>query len=241
MIKNIFLLIFTFNTLFAADLSDFDERQVILQDIKKVVQNEESIVRAYEQYILDNYDISSTINPLYTSNYLGSSSDFLGIITNFSTNFNTFSLGLSKLSYALKDTISSDSGIKALYEGNTFRKRTYYRNEEIDFIFESAFAKHLFDLIQQNGSGLSTCSGVANVSCIKNSHIYIKPTYTSSEITDYLMAYHIDNFKKGPIVITSDTSLHSETEFNSIPRGALLIDRTGLRYVKTTSSIEALQ
>lgn len=55
------------------------------------------------------------------------------------------------------------------------------------------------------------------------------------------MAYHIDNFKKGPIVITSDTSLHSETEFNSIPRGALLIDRTGLRYVKTTSSIEALQ
>ncbi|MDZ7818136.1 MAG: hypothetical protein U5K55_05775 [Aliarcobacter sp.] len=244
MIRNLFLLIFTFYVLYGADeinLNDFEIRQTILQDIKKVVQSEESIARAYEQYILDNYEIPSLMTQLYNTNYLGTSSDFLGTITGFSTNFNTFVLGLSKLSYALNDTLKADSGIKALYEGNSFRKRTYYRNSEIYFVLEDAFAKHLFDLIQQKGSGLSTCVGLANVSCVNNNHIYIKPTYTSSDITGYFMAYHIDNFKAGPIVITNDTTLYSSPEFNSIAKGSLLIDRDGLRYVKTTSGIEALQ
>lgn len=56
----------------------------------------------------------------------------------------------SKISYALKGDLKSDStGIKALYESNTFRKRTYYWNNEIHFVLEDAFAKHLFNLIQQ--------------------------------------------------------------------------------------------
>ena len=245
MIKNIFILIFTFCTLFSedtVDLNDFDTRQSILKDIKKVVQSEESIARAYEQYILDNYAVPSSISQLYSTNYLGTSSDFLGVISGFSTNFNTFSLGLLKISYTLNDTLKADSGIKALYEGNSFRKRSYVRNSSVYFVLENTFAKHLFDLIQQEGLGLSTCSGVSNISCIKNSHIYINPSYNVSlEITDYLMVYHIDNFKKGPIVITKDTSLHTNSKFNSIAKGTLLIDTDGLRYVKTTSSIEALQ
>ncbi len=248
MIRNLFILIFTMNFLSAADLTNFDIRQVVLQDIKKIVQNEESIARAYEQYIIDNKAIP-TIESLYTTtgDYLGIKTKFLEVTTSSTVNatyFNTFALAsnLSKMSYALKGDLKSDStGIKALYESNTFRKRTYYWNNEIYFALEDAFAKHLFDLIKQKGSGLSICSGLSNISCIKDNHIYIKPTYTSGDITSYLMNYHIDNFKTGPIVVTNNILLHSSDEFKSIPKGAALIDTDGKRYVKTTSSIEALK
>ena len=243
MIRNLFLLIFSFHIIYA-DLLDFDTRQIALQDIKKVVQSEESIARAYEQYILDNYNIPSSISVLYTltGDYLGKQVDFLSLIENFNTNFNSFALSNNSLSYALKSTLSNDSALKELYESNTFRKKTYVRNSKIYFILEDAFAKHLFDLIQQKGSGLGTCSGLANISCIKDNHIYIKPTYTTGVITDFLMNYHIDKFKTGPIIITSNTAYHiTKTEFNSIPKGALLYDTTGAKYVKTTLGIEALK
>ena len=54
MIKNFFILIFSFQILFAESLDDFDYRQKILLDVKRVIQNEESIARAYEQYLLTN-------------------------------------------------------------------------------------------------------------------------------------------------------------------------------------------
>lgn len=77
MIKNLFLLIFTISSLSSADLANFDKTSYFAR-CKKIVQNEESIARAYEQYILDKYEIPSNINTqLYTTNYLGSSSVFL--------------------------------------------------------------------------------------------------------------------------------------------------------------------
>ncbi|MBU0925600.1 hypothetical protein KKG81_11990 [bacterium] len=245
MIKNIFLLIFSFHILYA-DLTDFDTRQIALQDIKKVVQNEESIARAYEQYILDKYDIPSSISVLFTAtgDYLGVKTDFLSSIQDFDTKFTSFSLNNDSLSYALKNTLSNDSALKELYEGNTFRKKTYFRNNKIYFILEDAFAKHLYNLIKQETQGLlnpcvSTSSGK---SCIYNNHVYVKPTYTSGIITDFLLNYHIDKFKTGPIIITSNTAYHiTKTEFNSIPKGALLYDTTGAKYVKTTLGIEALK
>lgn len=243
MIRNIFILIFSFHICYAADLSNFDTRQDVLKDIKRIVQNEESIARAYEQYILDNYDIPSNILALYTSDYLGTSSDFLSVITNplkdSSKYFHIFSLGLSDISYGLTDILTDDGRIKILYESSTFRKRTYYRDNKIQFVLKDAFAKHLFDLIHQKGSGLSTCIGLAGISCIKDNHIYINPTYTLLDITGYLMNYHIDNFKKGPIIIGEEPTL--QAEFRSIPRGAFIMDRSGKRYVKTTTSIKALQ
>jgi hypothetical protein len=246
MIKNLFLLIFLFYTLNAAELTDFDTRQIALQDIKKVVQSEESIARAYEQYILDKYDIPSDISVLYTTtgDYLGKKVDFLALIENFDTNFNSFTLSNDSLSYALRNTLSSDSGLKELYQGNTFRKKTYFRNNKIYFILEDPFAKHLYDLIKQEGSALvNPCVFTSpGKSCIYNNHVYVKPTYTSGLITDFLMNYHIDKFKTGPIIITSNTAYHiTKTEFNAIPKGALLYDTTGAKYVKTTLGIEALK
>ena len=241
MIKNIFILMFSFQILFSASLDDFDYRQKILLDVKRIIQNEESIARAYEQYLLTKYSIPVNITALYTSDYLGTSVEFIEGISDFATNFNAFSISGNTISYGLKTTISEDANVKALYESDTFRKKTYYRDDKIYFALEDTFAKHLYDLIKATGA-LVTCASVANQNWVLNSHIYIIPTYTSGLITDYLMAYHIDKFKTGPILITSNTSLQiSSNEFDTIPRGALLYDTTGSKYVKTTSGIEVLK
>ena len=241
MIKNFFILIFSFQILFAESLDDFDYRQKILLDVKRVIQNEESIARAYEQYLLTNYAVPANITALYTSDYLGTNIEFIEGISDFATNFNAFSISGNTISYALKTTISEDLNIKALYESDTFRKKTYYRDDKVYFTLEDTFARHLYDLIKATGA-LVSCASVANQNCILNSHIYIKPTYSSGLITDYLMAYHIDKFRTGPIIITSNTSLQiSSDEFDTIPRGALLYDTTGSKYVKTTSGIEVLK
>lgn len=240
--RMIFIFLFSINFIFALDLDDFNDRQKILQDIKKVIQNEESIARAYEKYILENYAIPVNINSLYTTNYLGTSASFISSISDFASNFNSFSLTQNKISYSLKDVLENDLEIKKLYESNTFRKRTYFRNDEIHFILEDEFVKHLYDLIKQKGSGLGVCAGVANADCINNNHVYIKPTYTSGAITSFLINYHIDKFKTGPIIITDDTSKHiTESAFDSISKGALLYDINGVKYLKTLDGIEVLK
>jgi hypothetical protein len=244
MIKKLLILIFSFYLLNADDIVDFQTRQSVLQDIKKIIQNEESIARAYEEYILNNYNIPSNISLLYTSDYLGTGAEFISSISSFDTKFITFSISGNQLSYALNNALQSDAGVKQFYENEAFRKRTYVRNNKIYFILEDSFAKHLFDLIIQSGEGLiNPCSSSnSGKSCILNNHIYIKPTYTSSEITDYLMSYHIDKFRTGPIVVTKNTALHiTSDEFKSIPRGALLYDTEGVKYVKTTAGIEVLK
>ena len=116
MIKNFFILIFSFQILFAESLDDFDYRQKILLDVKRVIQNEESIARAYEQYLLTKYSLPANITSLYSDDgdYLGKSTEFIKGITNFTTNFNAFSISGNTISYGLKTTISEDLNIKAL-------------------------------------------------------------------------------------------------------------------------------
>lgn len=241
MIKIFYILIFYVYTAFG--LSDFEIRQKDLQDVKIVVQNEESIARAYEQYILTNYNIPSSINDLYTSDYLGTKTQFLSSISGFATNFLEPTFVDTKISYALLERLKKDASIKTLYESDTFRKKTYYRADKISFVLEDSFAKHLYDLIKQNGSGLVTCSSsFPNKNCVLNNHIYIKPTYTGTVITSYLMTYHKDKFKTGPILITDNTGLHvTSSEFNSVPKGALLYDIKGVKYVKTIAGIVILK
>ena len=248
--KIIFIFLFTISFIFALDLNDFNDRQKILQDIKKVVQNEESIARAYEKYILENYAIPTNINSLYTTNYLGTSENFLSSISDFASNFNSFSLSQNEISYSLKELLKNDSQIKTLYESNTFRKRTYFRNEKIYFILEDVFAKHLYDLMKSsNISGISDCPIVVfttALNCKENNHIYIgltKKLEAGLVIPNtYLMAYHIDKFKTGPIIITDDTSKHiTESAFDSISKGALLYDTNGVKYIKTLDGIEVLK
>jgi hypothetical protein len=248
--KIIFIFLLSVSFLFALDLNDFNDRQKILQDIKKVVQNEESIARAYEKYILENYAIPANINSLYTTNYLGTSVNFLSSISDFASNFNSFSLTQNKISYSLKDVLENDSEIKKLYESNTFRKRTYFRNDEIHFLLEDVFAKHLYDLMKSsNISVINDCPIVVfttPVNCKEDNHIFIELTKKLDGglvvPNTYLMSYHIDKFKTGPIIITDDTSKHiTESAFDSISKGALLYDINGVKYLKTLDGIEVLK
>ncbi len=247
--KIIFIFLFSINLIFALDLNDFNDRKGILEDIKKVVQNEESIAKAYERYILENYAIPTNINSLYTTTYLGTSTSFLSSISNFSSNFNSFILSQNKISYSLKDVLKNDSDIKILYESTTFRKRTYFRNNEIHFILEDVFAKHLYDLMKLSNASIDNCPTVVfttPVNCKENNHIYIDLTKKLDAglivPNTYLMSYHIDKFKTGPIIITDDKSKHiTEDEFNSIPKGALLYDIKGVKYLKTLNGIEVLK
>lgn len=248
--KMIFIFLFSINFIFALDLDDFNDRQKILQDIKKVIQNEESIARAYEKYILENYAIPVNINSLYTTNYLGTSVNFLSSISDFASNFDSFALSQNKISYALKTILQNDSQIKTLYESNTFRKRTYVRNGEVYFILEDVFAKHLYDLMKlSNISVINDCPIIVfttALNCKENNHIFIGLTKKLDGglivPNTYLMAYHIDKFKTGPIIITDDTSKHiTEDIFDSLPKGALLYDVFAVKYVKTLEGIRALK
>lgn len=242
MIKILLMIISSF-TILLADSTDYSNRQKILLDIKQIVQKEEEIARSFEKYILTNYSLPANITALYTTDYLGTSADFTSSISNYTDNFKAFSLLDNSLTYTMKDSLEGDIGYKSLYEGDTFRKRTYYRNSRIYLVLEDVFAKHLYDIIKQKGSGLSACSSLASgVSCILNNHVYIKPTYSSGKISTFLMAYHIEKFRTGPIIVTDNTTLHStESEFKSIPKGALIYDVKGAKFIKTNQGVEVLK
>jgi hypothetical protein len=218
----------------------FEERQKTLQDIKNVIQYEESVARIYELYILNNLKLP-TIAEINTD-LDGNIKDFISIDNKDKVNLTTLTSGLPKISYALGDVLKADLSIKSLYDSNTYRKKTYVRGDAVYFILEDIFAKHLFDLIALNNNTnkeIKECGSTnSDTACIYNNHIYIEPTYSSGSISGYLMCYHIDKFKTGPIVISSVTS---HEVFKSIAKGTLIYDITGVKYIKTTLGIEVLK
>lgn len=239
MIKYLFLILIFFNFL---QSEDFEARQKTLQDIKNIVQYEESLARAYEQYIIDNYKLPSSISNITT--LIGGDVTTFVLSIDSQVNATVLASGLPKINYALNSNLITDLSIKSLYESDTFRKKTYLRNNAVYFSLDDSLAKHIFDLIKLNsGNEIKTCASTnGDKVCIKESHIYVSPTYTSGEITGYIMCYRIDKFKTGPIIVTNDSSKYiSEDVFDSIPRGALIYDIKGVKYVKTLTSIEALK
>lgn len=218
----------------------FQERQNTLQDIKNIVQYEESVARTYEEYILNYYKLPTIaqINTILGGNIR----DFVSSDNKDKINLTTLTSGLPKISYALGNDLKNDLSIKSLYESNTFRKKTYVRDGSVYFILENTFAKHLFDLIYLNSNTnkeIKLCASTnSDKSCIYNDHIYIDATYTLSEITGYLMCYHIDKFETGPIIIST---ISANNIFKSIPKGVLIYDSTGKKYIKTTLGIEVIK
>lgn len=175
MIKNIFILILFIT--FSKALN-FEETQSILKDIRKIVQYEESVARAYENYILENYKIPSSISDLNLPTLSDIENDF-NEITLFPEN--------TRLSYALKsnedeednEVNEDENRINALYNSNTYRKRTYVRNDSVYFRFEDDFAKHLYNLLDNTtDKELVTCNEVVDtvngdtydpaINCIKD-------------------------------------------------------------------------
>lgn len=240
MIKWLLFIVISFTFL---QSETFEERQKTLQDIKSVIQYEESVARIYELYILNNLKLPTIaqINTLLGGNV----KDFISIDDKI--NDVTLTSGLPKISYALGTDLEKDLSIKSLYDSNTYRKKTYVRGDAVYFILEDIFAKHLFDLIALNNNTnkeIIACDLTnSDKACIYNNHIYIGLTEMQTGVpSKYLMAYHFDKFKTGPIIVTDDTSKHiTEIEFKSIPKGALIYDVKAVKYVKTTSGIEVLR
>jgi hypothetical protein len=58
-------------TLGYGDLDQFADRQDVLQKIKQMIIDEESIAKAYETYIIKNYSLPSSLAVLKTADYLG--------------------------------------------------------------------------------------------------------------------------------------------------------------------------
>lgn len=234
MIKLFLFILITYSFLFA---ETFQERQNTLQDIKNIVQYEESVSRTYEEYILNYYKLPTIaqINTILG----GDIRNFVSSDNKDKVNLTTLTSGLPKISYAVGDDLAD---FKSLYESNTFRKKTYVREGAVFFILENTFAKHLFDLIYLNNNTnkeIKQCATTnSDKACINNDHIYIDATYTASDITGYLMCYHIDKFETGPIIVSTTTG---DNIFKSIPKGVLIYDTSGKKYIKTTTAIMELK
>jgi hypothetical protein len=240
--KKIVILFYIFiNLSFALELTTFEDRQKVLQDIKSIILYEESIAKAYEEFILKNYAIPTLTQ---IESLIG---ELQVIVPEVKSTTITLDSNFTIISYGIADDLKTDNSIKTLYESNTFRKRTYFRNEQINFILEDEFAKHLYDLIKENGS-IENCPNSAFITprnCKENNHIYIQLTKKLDGVDfipdKYLMVYHIDKFKTGPIVITNVITDYTKSEFDFIPKGALLYDIDGLKYVKTLTGIKVLK
>jgi hypothetical protein len=238
MIKKLFLILILVNSFFAEEITTFDARQEALLKIRNIITQEESIARAYESYILKNYNIPILSN-LITADYLG-----VEFTTNFdTTNFNSISLDNLTLSYALKsDALKNDLKFKDLYENDTFRNRTYFQDNKIYYLLLDDFAKHLYFLIKRQNSAILDCTNLLSKRyCVNNNHIYIYSSDTVKTNATLLLYYHKDKFKMGPFIITNNISEHSNIEFSSIPKGIILYDSDGKKYIKTSTSIMALK
>lgn len=248
----LFLVLVTYSC--SLDLNNFKDRQAVLQDVKKLILYEELVARAYEDLLIKNLDLPTTSDiEVITDN---ATTGIKTLIKNSIYGALSVDSSATKFSYNLKtgDLVGSKeeiTKIKNFYEDNSFRKNTYIQGDNVYFILKDDFSKHIFDLISQGKTIKKGCE--PGISCIQNdktklffNHIYIDVDADADFQDDvpekYLMAYHIDNFKTGPIIITtSRTKQTSEKIFQSIPKGALMYDFDGVKYVKTSDSIEILK
>jgi hypothetical protein len=206
--------------------------------IKKIISEEESIARAYEQYLLDKKSFP-TYDQLKSDDYLSTSFITTFFDTAKSISISSKSITNRLLLSELKDNIN----FKKLYESNIFRKKTYInRSNKIEVFLEDDFAKHLYYLIRKSGSAIPNCLPSTDESqyCIENNHLKVYSNKIKSTAV-LLMYYHVDNFRLGPIIITNQKSLHTNSEFKSIPTGAILYDTDAIKYIKTFDSIEVLK
>lgn len=248
--KKIFLLIFlmlNISSLNAADTSiSFLDRQVLLEKVKSVIKEEESIAKAYELYLISEYKKAKTLSTLIHENYLGT--DFkISFSAPNNSYFNNYSLSQSDnyINYRLKTLLIKDTKIKDLYESDTFRKKTFFYDNKIYLLLNTNLAKSIYTLIQKQGEDLLACSDSSSKQyCIQNdvnnaykTHIFIYRSTTKSA-SNIMMYYLPENFEKGPILIKDDISLHSRDEFKLIPIGSTLYDLKGVKYLKTKDDIQ---
>lgn len=226
------VLLFLTHVLNAIELN-FEQRQNLIFNIKQTIVNEELISESIQNYIKTNYKLPTfsnlglTINPLDTNYFNDYSID--------TTNENLI------INYNLKTDID-DASLISLYESNTFRDRTFYylsnNVKTIRVILNDEIARHLYGLIKFNGGDITDCTTSAKDICLVIDTNSIRINNSSGT---FLYEYKIENYKSGPMTVTSNTTLHTSSEFDFVPNGVSLIDENGIMYVKTDDGIKALQ
>lgn len=238
--KNIIFLLLLFIVSLNAENSDaFKQKQSDIETVKKMIQEEEMIAQAYEKYLIKEKKLPTSLSILQISNYLGTGFSFSSLTGGI--NFTLSSTTASMTSRIFNTAIDSDANLKALYESSLYRKNTYSISSQLVGIkLNNSLARHLYYLMKNwNRTSILNCTVSLSEFCIKDNHIYI---YTDTSKNTLLMYYHINKFIKGPIIISNNTALHTTNDaFNSIRRGTLLYDTDGVKYVKTSDSIEALR
>ena len=236
--KSLIILSFFLVNIFCAelDLTKFENKQMVIEDLKTLILYEEKLAVVYEKFLLDNFKKPSK-------------SDLEGLADSLTLK----SISLKELTFDDKlNNRLPESIIKSdlfdIYKKNTYRNNTYYYDGNIYSIFENDLASHLFSLIKYNGGEIKNCPTgngkltTAKQNCKYNNHIYINLTETIDSVpSEYNMGYFIENFKTGPIVFDSTKLLFTDNIFQNIPIGAILYDFDENKYIKTKYGIKVLK
>ncbi len=257
--RKIFLLFIFICQLFAT--SNFETKQEKIAKVKKQIQKEELIARAYEDYILHKkfgdregtnmpyYEKPKNINDL--ASYLPANT-----LSNTDTNmFKNFKLGTSQsplaLEYSLKDNTFQD-----IYKSNTYRRRTFVNKRQgtVFIKLKDPFAKNLLYLLNNTIKGdICQCDeqnrlrweGIRNVYCFKNNIFYIYSKTSSRLFKKLLINYHKDRFTTGPIIINKDyftnSTYQAREEFAHLPEGVIIYDTDGIPRMNINGTIQEVQ
>lgn len=238
------ILIFNLTSLFAEET--FDEKQETFQKIKEIILYEESFSRAYQEYLVSNYAFPTLENIQGMGAKIDDEKNTIHKPTTFTPSF-------TKLSYGLSEDAKKIQGAIEFYESNNFRNNTYIQSKgstkSVYFMLEDEFANHIFYLLMKAGGIANPCE--KNTTCIQSdkekayyNHIFVNVPDTDDALTngvpsDYLMAYHVDKFKTGPIIANNPKALDKDFK-NLIPKGAILYDYDGKKYIKVQDEVDEI-
>lgn len=234
------ILIFNITVSFA---ESFEEKQKVFQEIKEIILYEESFAKAYEDLLIIDYAFP-TLEKIEVK--IGK----IDINKNKMYKQISFDSSITKLSYGLNKSATDTDGAIAFYESNNLRENTYIQDDSVYLMFDNSFASHIFGLLKAiNKNEINKCpvpendnrTYITKQTCHHRNHIYIDLIeFNKKEPSEFLMSYHIDKFKMGPIVLDKTKTLPKNIE-ELISKGAILYDFDGIKYIKTQDEIVELK
>ena len=223
---------------------------------------EDYIVRylKFPKDVMDNSDIDKLLPRLFKTSDSGI---FMGEGKIWANSMDINSNRLDMTYTMLDSARKNNPAVVNAYENNHYRSRTSISVEinsvsnktkkNINILLKSDLAKHLHILLTVAGSIDENCTkSIEERNCIENNILYIRAngaavedSFTKAKIPKtYLLAYDMENFETGPIVIpelkNELTNKNSTTIFSIFKDGILIYDKKGDKYVKTSDGIREL-
>lgn len=233
--RNIFFIfLFISNILFADNLLLQKQNTLYIQNL---IQKEEQIAKAFEKYLLEEFDIPE-MEDLQTSLYLGNN---FSIKNNFGADLNLIS-GELKLNYAI--TNNSQDYIKLLYERDLYRDYTtvYFdtttpANSFVEFKLKSKEAQNIFKILKsgKNIAIAKSCDNIVTGWCSLNKRI-IK-YYNNGDWIEYSKK----DFTDGDVNVSSINIFNDNNIRNSIKIGAYIFVKNTATYIKFNSGLKKVE